>query len=460
MSPFSIGQPLDDVCELEVLAQVLAAEARAVAAEVALVELFGRGEAPREKAPSEGRVGDEPDPELNERGHDPRLEIARPQRVLALQRGYLVHGVRASDRLDARLGEADVADLALRDQLGHGADGVLDRRVGVDAVLVVEVDVLDAETPQRSLACASHVRGRTVDRAVGRVGFELDAELGRQEDLVAAPGDRTAHEFLVGVRAVHVGGVEEVAAEIERAVDRAQRFAFVGCAIESRHAHTAETDGRDRGSVRTERACVHVVFPSLWIGWGAARILSAVVFPLNLPNVLTVLRIMLVPVLVVALLGKTPAGDVLAAVVFALASLTDFVDGYLARARDSVTAFGKLMDPLADKLLVVAALITLVSLHRLAAWVAMVIITRELSSHCAADGREPGRRGGRREHARKSQDLPADSRDPRDHRGARSAALARHAALRHGVRARCLSGLDFFFGVRRRMQKLNAPAGS
>lgn len=105
----------------------------------------------------------------------------------------------------------------------------------------------------------------------------------------------------------------------------------------------------------------------------------SLVFPLNLPNLLTVLRIMLVPVLVVALLGNTPAGDVLAAIVFALASLTDFIDGYLARARDSVTNFGKLMDPLADKLLVVAALISLVSLHRLAPWVAMVIITRELA---------------------------------------------------------------------------------
>jgi CDP-diacylglycerol--glycerol-3-phosphate 3-phosphatidyltransferase len=102
-------------------------------------------------------------------------------------------------------------------------------------------------------------------------------------------------------------------------------------------------------------------------------------FPLNLPNLLTVLRIMLVPVLVVALLGNTPSGDVLAAVVFALASLTDFVDGYLARSRDSITTFGKLMDPLADKLLIVAALLALVSLNRLAAWVAMVIITRELA---------------------------------------------------------------------------------
>src|ERR1039458_1853202 len=103
------------------------------------------------------------------------------------------------------------------------------------------------------------------------------------------------------------------------------------------------------------------------------------VFPLNLPNVLTVLRIMLVPALVVALLGNTPDGDVIAAVVFALASLTDFVDGYIARARAEITTFGKLMDPLADKLLIVAALISLVSLHRLAAWVAMVIITRELA---------------------------------------------------------------------------------
>ena len=101
--------------------------------------------------------------------------------------------------------------------------------------------------------------------------------------------------------------------------------------------------------------------------------------PVNLPNVLTVLRIMLVPVLVVALLGNTPSGDVLAAVVFVLASLTDFIDGWIARARGSITTFGKLMDPLADKLLIVGALLSLVSLHRLEGWVAMVIIARELA---------------------------------------------------------------------------------
>lgn len=101
-------------------------------------------------------------------------------------------------------------------------------------------------------------------------------------------------------------------------------------------------------------------------------------FPINVPNVLTVLRILAVPVIVVALLEETPDGDVLAAAVFALAAFTDSLDGYIARRREAVTTFGKLMDPLADKLLIVAALVTLVSLGRLAAWVAMVIIAREV----------------------------------------------------------------------------------
>lgn len=97
------------------------------------------------------------------------------------------------------------------------------------------------------------------------------------------------------------------------------------------------------------------------------------------PNALTVLRILLVPVLVVALLGETEDGDLLAALVFAVASATDWFDGWLARSRDLVSDFGKLMDPVADKLLVAAALVTLVSLDRLAAWVAAVIIAREVA---------------------------------------------------------------------------------
>ena len=179
-----------------------------------------------------------------------------------------------------------------------------------------------------------------------------------------------------------------------------------------------------------------------------SKILSAVVFPLNLPNVLTVLRIMLVPALVVALLGNTPAGDVLAAVVFALASLTDFVDGYLARARDSITTFGKLMDPLADKLLIVAALISLVSLHRLAAWVAMVIITRELAVTVLRLG------------ATQAGVVMGASMFGKVKTCLQIAAVLSVIAV-HGrplwvsalLYVTVLSGLDYFFGVRRRMQQ-------
>ena len=102
-------------------------------------------------------------------------------------------------------------------------------------------------------------------------------------------------------------------------------------------------------------------------------------FTINVPNVLTLLRILLVPVLVVALLDQTSDGDILAAVVFAIASFTDAIDGYIARSRNAITTFGKLMDPVADKLLIVAALFSLVSLHRLAPWIAMVIVAREFA---------------------------------------------------------------------------------
>src|SRR3954469_12859025 len=105
-------------------------------------------------------------------------------------------------------------------------------------------------------------------------------------------------------------------------------------------------------------------------------------FPLNVPNALTVARILLVPVLVAALLVETPNGDIFAAVVFAIAALTDKLDGYLARSWGHVTTFGKVVDPIADKLLIAAALISLVSLGRLAAWVAMVIIGREFAVTC------------------------------------------------------------------------------
>jgi CDP-diacylglycerol---glycerol-3-phosphate 3-phosphatidyltransferase len=186
-------------------------------------------------------------------------------------------------------------------------------------------------------------------------------------------------------------------------------------------------------------------------------IMATEMFPLNLPNMLTVLRIMLVPVLVVALLGDTREGDVLAAVVFALASLTDFVDGYLARARADVTTFGKLMDPLADKLLIVAALVALVSLNRLEAWIAMVIITRELAVTVARLG------------ASQAGVVMEASTSGKLKTCLQIAAILALIAVEGeplwvsvlvylAVIVTVISGLDFFFGLRRRLAETQPPS--
>ena len=99
---------------------------------------------------------------------------------------------------------------------------------------------------------------------------------------------------------------------------------------------------------------------------------------LNLPNRLTIARVFMIPVFVVLILVRSiPAGDILAGIVFIAASLTDTLDGYLARKNNQVTTFGKFMDPLADKLLVCSALICLTDLERIPSWIVIIIVARE-----------------------------------------------------------------------------------
>jgi len=102
----------------------------------------------------------------------------------------------------------------------------------------------------------------------------------------------------------------------------------------------------------------------------------------NLPNLLTIFRILLIPLLVVLLTDPGPTASVLAALTFFLASWSDFLDGYLARRWGISTPLGQLLDPLADKLIVAAALIMLAGMARspaVPAWMAAVIIGRELA---------------------------------------------------------------------------------
>jgi len=101
----------------------------------------------------------------------------------------------------------------------------------------------------------------------------------------------------------------------------------------------------------------------------------------NLANIITIARILLIPVFLVLLLSGIPEpyGDIAAAAVFILAAATDKLDGYVARRNEQITTLGQFLDPLADKLLIAAALIALVSQGRVAAWLAMVIIGREIA---------------------------------------------------------------------------------
>lgn len=99
---------------------------------------------------------------------------------------------------------------------------------------------------------------------------------------------------------------------------------------------------------------------------------------MNLPNKLTLLRVVMIPFFVIFMLTDLgDAGKYIALAIFVLASMTDWLDGYLARKHNLVTNFGKFMDPLADKLLVCAAMICLVGMGRLASWIVIIIISRE-----------------------------------------------------------------------------------
>lgn len=100
---------------------------------------------------------------------------------------------------------------------------------------------------------------------------------------------------------------------------------------------------------------------------------------LNLPNMLTLGRILLIPVFVIVFMAPTPDRSLLAAVIFTVAAVTDLLDGYIARRTGQVTKLGKLLDPIADKMLVLSALILLVNIDRVSALVALLIIARELA---------------------------------------------------------------------------------
>jgi CDP-diacylglycerol--glycerol-3-phosphate 3-phosphatidyltransferase len=99
---------------------------------------------------------------------------------------------------------------------------------------------------------------------------------------------------------------------------------------------------------------------------------------MNIANKITILRMILIPIFLIVLLSNIANNLLIALVLFLVASFTDFLDGYLARKLDLVTKLGKFMDPLADKLLVISAILAFIEIGLLASWVAFIIVAREL----------------------------------------------------------------------------------
>ncbi len=103
------------------------------------------------------------------------------------------------------------------------------------------------------------------------------------------------------------------------------------------------------------------------------------IYRLNLPNKITVFRIFLLPLLVVFLITPSKIASLFAAIIFGVASFSDWLDGHIARSTKQVTTFGKLIDPIADKLLLIAALVPLVEMGRASAWIVVIILCREFA---------------------------------------------------------------------------------
>ncbi|RDY24732.1 CDP-diacylglycerol--glycerol-3-phosphate 3-phosphatidyltransferase [Romboutsia maritimum] len=120
---------------------------------------------------------------------------------------------------------------------------------------------------------------------------------------------------------------------------------------------------------------------------------------MNLPNKLTLFRIFLIPIFILVMLFNIPNKFLIACIIFIVASITDAMDGHIARKHNLVTDFGKFMDPLADKLLVISALTCMIEVDLVASWMVIIIVARELTvsilrAIAAADGKVIAASGG------------------------------------------------------------------
>ncbi len=231
-----------------------------IAPAVRLAEAFLALDLAAEDAPAERRVGDVTDPQFRTQGQEVLFILPRPQRVFGLQHGDRMNRVSPAQRVRRGFGEAQIPGLSLFDQLSHGADGLFDRNLGVDTMLVVEVDLFQAEPLKTGVAGFEHILGAPVDVRVA-VGIPHVAEFRRDDVVVAAALDGPAQEFLVLAEAVEVGGIEEVDSDVGSMMQGGDALLFASGRIKPRHDHAAEANRRNLETLGAKSTRFHFRSP-------------------------------------------------------------------------------------------------------------------------------------------------------------------------------------------------------
>ncbi len=232
----ALGDPLDGLAATAVGGEGLGGEARMLMPAVVGVDHLR----PRQEAAAERAVGDEADAQFLRGGEHPGLHVAGPEGVFALQGGDRVDCVGPSQFAGRGFGNPDGSDLPFRLDLAELAHRLLDRDLRVDAMQVVEVDVIQPQPLEARLDRLPGGYGRIVGARAPPVG-----ELAGQHHLVAAIGDGLAEQAFVVNRAIAGGGVEEGDPELDGAVDQADGFRIVGPAIDAREAHASQAQATD-----------------------------------------------------------------------------------------------------------------------------------------------------------------------------------------------------------------------
>src|SRR6185437_12226842 len=234
---------------------IRALKARIAPAEIAFWIFIRALHCAGKESPAQRAERNEADAEMTQQRDDARLEVALPQRILALQCRYRVHGMSAPYGLLTRFRKSEKANLAGVHEISHRADDVLDRDRRIDAVLVQQVYMICLQTTERALHGFANVQRPAVQATLLARFPDAPPELGRDRRLIPLSLERAAEQFLVGERPVHLGGIQKRDADLERPVQCRDRLAFVTLfrrSIRCGHPHASEPDGGDGEALGAE----------------------------------------------------------------------------------------------------------------------------------------------------------------------------------------------------------------